>query len=164
MQNDENARLYVTVGLEIAEYFNQSSDIELLKYFLVTQTVKNLPVMQEIWIWVLGSGISPGEGNGYPLQYSCLENSVDRGAWWAIVHGVTKNQTHPSTHEHIESSDFILYVSVTPCGMGENFIKFFSLTFKNYVLFYCWDLFTMYALSNHHVHFKHIITLSITPQ
>ena len=37
-----------------------------------------------------GSGRSPGEGNGYPLQYSCLENPMDRGAWWAIVHGVTK--------------------------------------------------------------------------
>ena len=33
----------------------------------------------------------PGEGNGYPLQYSCLENSMDRGAWWATVHGITKN-------------------------------------------------------------------------
>jgi len=36
------------------------------------------------------SGRSPGEGNGYPLQYSCLENSMDRGAWQAIVHGVTR--------------------------------------------------------------------------
>ena len=36
------------------------------------------------------SGRSPGEGNGYPLQYSCLENSMDRGAWQALVHGVTK--------------------------------------------------------------------------
>ena len=35
-------------------------------------------------------GRSPGEGNGSPLQYSCLENSMDRGAWWAIVHGVAK--------------------------------------------------------------------------
>ena len=34
------------------------------------------------------SGGSPGEGNGYPLQYSCLGNSMDKGAWWAIVHGV----------------------------------------------------------------------------
>ena len=34
---------------------------------------------------------SPGEGNGNPLQYTCLENSMDRGAWWAIVHGVTKS-------------------------------------------------------------------------
>ena len=36
---------------------------------------------------------SYGEGNGNPLQYSCLENSMDRGAWWAIVHGVAKSQT-----------------------------------------------------------------------
>ena len=35
----------------------------------------------------------PGEGSGYPLQYSCLENSTERGAWWATVHGVTKSQT-----------------------------------------------------------------------
>ena len=37
-----------------------------------------------------GLGRSPGEGNGYSLQYSCLENSMDRGAWLATVHGVTK--------------------------------------------------------------------------
>ena len=37
-----------------------------------------------------GSGRSPGEGNGYPLQYSCLENSMDRGAWLVTVHGVTE--------------------------------------------------------------------------
>ena len=42
---------------------------------------------------ILGSGRSPGEWNGYPLQYSCLENSTDRGAWQAIVHGVSKSQT-----------------------------------------------------------------------
>ena len=38
-----------------------------------------------------GSRISPGVGNGNPLQYSCLENPTDRGAWWATVYGVTKN-------------------------------------------------------------------------
>ena len=38
-----------------------------------------------------GSGRSPGEANGNLLQYSCLENHMDRGAWWAIVHGITKN-------------------------------------------------------------------------
>ena len=38
-----------------------------------------------------GSERSPGEQNGNPLQYSCLENSMDRGAWWATVHGVTKS-------------------------------------------------------------------------
>ena len=40
-----------------------------------------------------GSGISPGEGNGNPLQYSLLENPMDRGAWWATDHGVAKSQT-----------------------------------------------------------------------
>ena len=40
-----------------------------------------------------GSGRSPEEGNGNPLQYSCLENPIDGGAWWAAVHGVTKSRT-----------------------------------------------------------------------
>ena len=40
-----------------------------------------------------GWGRSPGEGNGNPCQYSCLENSMDSGAWWATVHGVTKSRT-----------------------------------------------------------------------
>ena len=48
---------------------------------LVAQTVKNLPAVQETWVRSLRLGRSPGEGNGYPLQYSCLENPMDRGAW-----------------------------------------------------------------------------------
>ena len=47
------------------------------------------------WIPVLGR--SPGEGNGNPLQYFCLENSMDRGAWQATVHGVAKSQTRLSS-------------------------------------------------------------------
>ena len=43
-----------------------------------------------------GSGRSPGGGNGYPLQYSCLENPMDRGAWRATVHGVAKSLMQPS--------------------------------------------------------------------
>ena len=39
------------------------------------------------------SGRSPGEGNGNPLQYSCLENSMERGAWWSLVHGVAESDT-----------------------------------------------------------------------
>ena len=42
---------------------------------------------------ILGSERPSGEGNGYPLQYACLENPMNRGAWWAIVHGVTKSWT-----------------------------------------------------------------------
>ena len=45
--------------------------------------VKNPPAMQETQVRSLGQGDSPGEGNGNPLQYSCLENPMDRGAWWA---------------------------------------------------------------------------------
>ena len=40
-----------------------------------------------------GSGRSPGEGNGNPLQYSCLENPMDRGVWWATVHGASNSWT-----------------------------------------------------------------------
>ena len=47
-----------------------------------------------------GLGRSPGEGNGNSLRYSCLENSMDRGAWWAVVHGATKCGTRLSTHTH----------------------------------------------------------------
>ncbi len=43
-----------------------------------------------------GLGRSPGEGNGNPLQYSCLENPMDGGAWWATVHGVAKSRTRLS--------------------------------------------------------------------
>ena len=53
-----------------------------------------------------GLGRSPGEGNGNLLQYSCLENPMDRGAWRATVHGVVKSQAqlsvHTQTHTHIE--------------------------------------------------------------
>ena len=46
--------------------------------------------------WILGLGKSPGEGNSYPLQYFCLENSTDNGAWRATVHWVAKSQTQLS--------------------------------------------------------------------
>ena len=59
---------------------------------LVAQMVNNLPAIQDTWIQSLGREDSAG-GNGNPLQYSCLENSMSRGAWWATVHGVTKSQT-----------------------------------------------------------------------
>ena len=48
---------------------------------------------REMWIQSLGQEDSPRRGNGNPLHYSCLENPTDRGAWWAIVHGVTKSWT-----------------------------------------------------------------------
>ena len=51
-----------------------------------------------------GLGQSPGEGNGYPLQYSCLENPMDRGTWWATVHEVTQSWTQLSDyHFHLHN-------------------------------------------------------------
>ena len=55
--------------------------------------VKNLPALQETRVQSLGQEDSPGEENSNLFQYSFLEISVDRGAWQAIVHGVTKSQT-----------------------------------------------------------------------
>ena len=58
---------------------------------LVAQTEKDLPTMQETTLFnadsVPGLGRSPGVGNGNPLQFSCLENSMSRGAWWATIYG-----------------------------------------------------------------------------
>ena len=60
---------------------------------LVTQMIKNLPRNVGDPGSIIGSGRSRGEGHGYPLKYSCSENPMDRGAWWAPVHTVTKSQT-----------------------------------------------------------------------
>ena len=62
-------------------------------------------------------GRSPGEGKGYPLQYSCLENPMDRGAWWAAVHGVTEGRTQLSNftftfHFHALEKEMATHPSV----------------------------------------------------
>ena len=57
----------------------------------MAQIIKNLPSVQETGVRSLGWEDSPGEGNGNPFQYSCLENPMDRGAWQGIVHRVTKS-------------------------------------------------------------------------
>ena len=62
----------------------------------VALVVKNPPVnaedVRDVGL-IPGSGRSPGGGHGNPLQYYCQENPMDRGAWWAIVHGVAKSRT-----------------------------------------------------------------------
>ena len=60
--------------------------------FLVAQMVKNPPAMQKTWVKSLSKKDSPGERSGNPLQYSCLENSTGRRAWWVTVHQVAKSQ------------------------------------------------------------------------
>ena len=59
----------------------------------MTQMVKNLPAIVGDPGSIPGSGRSLREENGNPLQYSCLENSMDRGVWWATVHRVAKTDT-----------------------------------------------------------------------
>ena len=72
--------------------------------------VKNLPAVQETWVQSLGQ--EDQEGNGYPLQYFCLENFIDRGAWWATVHWVAKSQTQLSDFQF----HMVLNVNRTYCG------------------------------------------------
>ena len=70
--------------------------VDVYRASQVALVVKNLPVnagdIRDTGS-VPGLGRSPGEGNGYLLQYSCLENPMDRGAWWATVHRVAKSWT-----------------------------------------------------------------------
>ena len=86
----------------------------------VVLAVKNLPANAgDIGDAGLIPGLrrSPGEGNGNPLQYSCLENPVDRGAWCAIVHGVAKSQTrlkHLQRTDSWQSIQPTLFLSAMP--------------------------------------------------
>ena len=72
------------------------------KGFPSGSVVKNLPANagdSRDWHLIPGLGRSPGGGNGNPLQYSCLKIPMDKGAWWAIVHGVAKSQTRLRTEQ-----------------------------------------------------------------
>ena len=60
--------------------------------------VKNPPANARDMDLIPGSGRSPGEGNGNLLQYSCLENSMDGGAWWATDHEITESETTEQLH------------------------------------------------------------------
>ena len=72
----------------------------------MAQLVKNPPAMWKIWVQSLGWGDSPGEGKGYPLQYSGLEDSMD-----CVVHGVAKNQAQLNDF-HFFFSDFWRWVTI----------------------------------------------------
>ena len=62
----------------------------------MAQMVKRLPTVWETWLQSLGGEDPLEEGHGNPLQYSCLENPMDGGAWWASVHGAARSQTQLS--------------------------------------------------------------------
>ena len=68
-----------------------TSSILLHGASLEAQSVKSLSAMQKTWASIPASRRSPGEGNGNPLQYSCLGNPMDRATWWATVHGFAES-------------------------------------------------------------------------
>ena len=103
--NDVNDNWVIFCDLVLAKLFSSSSNhplpqqlqppsllglLSTLKGFLVCSGAKESACNAGDPGLIPELGRSPGEGNGYPLWYSCLENPIDRGAWWAIVHGVTE--------------------------------------------------------------------------
>ena len=90
-------RFYFSLPLFIPCSSDVSPHISGLEASLVAQLVKNLPALWETWIQSLAWEETPGEGNGTPLQYSCLENPMDREAWWATGHSITKSRTRLSS-------------------------------------------------------------------
>ena len=80
----------------------------------------------------------PGEGNGNPLQYSCLENPMDRGAWWATVHGVTKSRTRLSnftfTYSNLSYYYYLLYLKLSLCFKAHAP----SISLHSFFLFACY--------------------------
>ena len=87
------------------------------------QMVKSLPAVQETWVPSLGPEDSPGEGNGNPLQYSCLENPMGRGAGQVTVPGVSKSRTRLCSFHFLQfQNPFqpVLKSAIWPCGFGLN--------------------------------------------
>ena len=83
-----------------------------------------------------GLGRCPGGGNGNPLLYACLENSMDRGAWWATVHGAPKTQTRLSAHTHTQHLNLlicekpqVLYSVGTPVTSARVRVRFTDISF-----------------------------------
>ena len=81
---------------------------------------------------ILGWGRSPGEGNGYPLQYSCLGNPMDRGAWRATVHGITESQTQLSgQHLHFQTALYLSEYKITfHCNTKSRYNALFLLNWS----------------------------------
>ena len=105
--------------------------------------VKNLPVNAEDICLILGLGRSSGEGNGNPLQYSCLENSMDRGAWWATVYRVAKSQTWLSgwttttdVWKCINPCIPIFPCNFKVCGLAPVFLQTLGQSVENFLALY----------------------------
>ena len=94
--------------------FSKDLGLRLLSEFLAPggSVVKNLPTKQETRGLIPGSGRPPGVENGNPLQYSCLGNPMNRGAWQATVHGFTKNQQDLAKQQQRERKHCFLNLAV----------------------------------------------------
>ena len=95
-------------------HYQQKNQIKTCHFslgFPASTVVENLPVNADA-VSIPGLGKFSGGENGNPLQYSCLENSTDRGAWWATIHGVAKSQMQLSTHTHLFIYLFIYFESI----------------------------------------------------
>ena len=124
--------------LPTVDFYLWISAIHLMYRWLFC-LVKNLPAsagdVRDMGS-IPGLGRSPGGGWGNLLHYSCLENSMDRGAWWSIVHGAAKSQTRLSTHTFLyfwfwwdhQSSHFCFFY---PDHLAKNIIPRVVLIFKS---------------------------------
>ena len=92
LQTPQTSRLFLQRKWTM-DFKTQKNRIDIFLFLQVALMVKKPPVSagdQEVWVW---SGGPPGGGNGTPLQCSCLENPMDKGAWWATFHRFAKSQT-----------------------------------------------------------------------
>ena len=89
--------------------------------------VKNSPANAGEVGLIPGLGRSPGEVHGNPLQYSCLQNSMDRGAWQATVHGVTKSWTGLSMHAHCYYHHYCLFLILSDRKLKNHIIQYLTL-------------------------------------
>ena len=90
--------------------------------------VNNLPAMQIDPGSIPGWGRFPGEGNDYPIQYSCMENNMNTGAWWVTVYGVTESDrteqlTHTHTHTHTQM--IVSLLPISPLALQNRNVKIF---------------------------------------
>ena len=100
IKTDSNSFLFCLSNIPLYHtFFTRLSVVGHLGWFHVLAVVNSAAVdigVHASFSVMVFSGIFPGEGDGTPLQYSCLENPIDRGAWWAAVHGVARSQTRLS--------------------------------------------------------------------
>ena len=89
VQRRNHYNLIFYKALQFIKYVHKPSFFLLVKFKLSRDTQWS----QRALLWITDGSVTDGEVNGSPLQYSCLENPMDRGAWWAAVHGVAMSRT-----------------------------------------------------------------------